>query len=84
MHDPRAVANLILDEGQRLNRPVSNVALQKLLYFAHGLHLVQRKSRWSPVSSKLGPTGRCIRPSITASRARVTSRSPFAPMASTY
>jgi uncharacterized phage-associated protein len=43
MHDPRAVANLILEEGQRLERPVSNVALQKLLYFAHGLHLVQRK-----------------------------------------
>jgi uncharacterized phage-associated protein len=43
MHDPRAIANLILEEGQRLNRPVSNVALQKLLYFAHGLHLVQRK-----------------------------------------
>jgi uncharacterized phage-associated protein len=43
MHDARAIANLILDEGQRMGHPVSNVALQKLLYFAHGLYLVEQK-----------------------------------------
>jgi uncharacterized phage-associated protein len=43
MHDARAIANLILDEGQRTGRPVSNIALQKLLYFAHGLYLVEHK-----------------------------------------
>ena len=43
MYDPPAIANLILDEGQRKRVTVSNLALQKLLYFAHALFLVQRK-----------------------------------------
>lgn len=42
MNDPRAIANLLLDEGHRIGRPVSNVALQKLLYFAHGLFLIEQ------------------------------------------
>lgn len=41
--DPRAVANLILDESQRLDRSLTNLALQKLLYFAHGLYLIETK-----------------------------------------
>jgi uncharacterized phage-associated protein len=44
MYDPRAISNLILDEGNRIGSPVSHVALQKLLYFAHGLYLVERKA----------------------------------------
>ena len=43
MHDPRAIANLILDEGERTSQPVTNLALQKLLYFAHALFLIERK-----------------------------------------
>ncbi len=43
MYDPRAIGNLILDEGQRKRVTVSNLALQKLLYFAHALFLVQHK-----------------------------------------
>lgn len=43
MHDPRAIANLILEEGQQSGHPVTNLALQKLLYFAHALFLVERK-----------------------------------------
>ena len=39
--DPRAIANLLLDEADRLGLQVTNLALQKLLYFAHGLHLIQ-------------------------------------------
>lgn len=40
-YDPRAVCNLMLDlAGGQL---VTNLALQKLLYFAHGLHLVETK-----------------------------------------
>lgn len=42
-HDPRAVANLILEEGQRRGKAITNLALQKLLYFAHALFLVERK-----------------------------------------
>lgn len=38
--DPRSVCNLILDEADRQKRPISNLALQKLLYFAHGAFLV--------------------------------------------
>lgn len=40
--DPRSVCNLILDEaGGRF--PITHVPLQKLLYFAHGLHLVRTR-----------------------------------------
>lgn len=41
-NDPRAIANLMLDESQRFARPITHVALQKLLYFAHALYLIQR------------------------------------------
>jgi uncharacterized phage-associated protein len=42
-YDPRAVANLMLEEGQRTGRLLGHLVLQKLLYFAHGLFLVERK-----------------------------------------
>ena len=45
MYDPRAIANLILDEAQQMRRPMTNLALQKLLYFAHALFLVERKQQ---------------------------------------
>jgi uncharacterized phage-associated protein len=38
-YDPRAICNLILDASRR--RPITHVALQKLLYFSHGLHLLR-------------------------------------------
>jgi uncharacterized phage-associated protein len=41
--DPRSIANLMLDEGQRRSAGITNLALQKLLYFAHALFLVERK-----------------------------------------
>jgi uncharacterized phage-associated protein len=43
MHDSRVVANYMLDQAERLNLCVSNLALQKLLYFAHAISLVERK-----------------------------------------
>lgn len=40
--DPRGVCNLMLEEaGAR--KPITNLALQKLLYFVHGLHLIETK-----------------------------------------
>jgi uncharacterized phage-associated protein len=33
----------MLDEGQRHGRGITNLALQKLLYFAHALFLIERK-----------------------------------------
>jgi uncharacterized phage-associated protein len=42
-HDPRAIANLMLDEADLRGIEVTNLALQKLLYFAHGLYLTQTK-----------------------------------------
>lgn len=42
-YDPRGVANLLLDEADRVGVSVSNLALQKLLYFAHGIHLNEKK-----------------------------------------
>jgi len=40
--DPRAICNLMLDEV-RPPHGITNLALQKLLYFAHGLYLVETK-----------------------------------------
>jgi uncharacterized phage-associated protein len=42
-YDPRSIANLMLEEGHRRDTPITNLALQKLLYFAHALFLVERK-----------------------------------------
>jgi uncharacterized phage-associated protein len=39
-YDSRAIANMMLEEGRRCDCPVTNLALQKLLYFAHGLFLI--------------------------------------------
>jgi uncharacterized phage-associated protein len=43
MNDPRIVANYILDVAATRGIPVSNLALQKLLFFAHAISLVERK-----------------------------------------
>jgi uncharacterized phage-associated protein len=43
LHDARSVANLMLDEGDRIGCRVTNLALQKLLYFAHAMYLIERK-----------------------------------------
>ncbi len=40
-YDPRAVANLLLDVARNDGIAVNNLALQKLLYFAHGHFLIQ-------------------------------------------
>jgi uncharacterized phage-associated protein len=42
-YDPRSIANLMLEEGHRRGTAITNLALQKLLYFAHALFLVERK-----------------------------------------
>jgi uncharacterized phage-associated protein len=38
-YDAREVANFILDYGDSLGRPVTKIAIQKIIYFAHGWHL---------------------------------------------
>ncbi|MGB7127047.1 MAG: type II toxin-antitoxin system antitoxin SocA domain-containing protein [Methylovirgula sp.] len=43
-YDPRSVCNLILDMADTADQPITNLALQKLLYFAHGLHLAETKT----------------------------------------
>ncbi len=40
-YDPRAIANLMLDEADTWDWKITNLALQKLLYFAHGIHLIR-------------------------------------------
>ncbi len=42
-YDARAVCNMMLDVAQEANITVSNLALQKLLYFAHARHLIETK-----------------------------------------
>jgi uncharacterized phage-associated protein len=39
--DPRSVANLLLDIADDQRRPLTNLALQKLLYFAHAIFLIE-------------------------------------------
>jgi uncharacterized phage-associated protein len=43
IYDPRSICNLILDEAAGAERPISNLALQKLLYFTHGMYLIETK-----------------------------------------
>jgi uncharacterized phage-associated protein len=43
-YDPRSICNLILNEADAAKRIITNLALQKLLYFAHGLHLIETKN----------------------------------------
>lgn len=39
-YDGRAVANFILDRCERTNRPITNLALQKIVYFCHVWSLI--------------------------------------------
>jgi len=41
--DPRSIANFMLDEADRVGVGITNLALQKLLYFAHGIFLNETK-----------------------------------------
>lgn len=40
-NDPRAIANLLLDLADEVGIPIGHVKLQKLMYFAHGMHLLE-------------------------------------------
>lgn len=40
-YDARAVANAILDYADRQHRPISHLALQKIIYFCHGWYLAR-------------------------------------------
>ena len=75
MHDPRAVANLILDEADRLGLTVTNAALQKLLYSPTACTWFSIGNPSCQAFSKPGRSGRCTRPSIIASRAPAISQS---------
>lgn len=41
MNDPRAIANYILDEFERDDIDVTNITLQKLVYFCHAFYLFE-------------------------------------------
>lgn len=41
MHDARAIANFLLDYADERGRPITNMALLKHIYFAHGWHLAK-------------------------------------------
>lgn len=43
-YDARSVANLLLDIADARGMSITNLALQKLLYFAHGQFLVTRRA----------------------------------------
>jgi uncharacterized phage-associated protein len=41
--DPRGIGNLLLEEAQNVACEITNLALQKLLYFTHAIYLVEKK-----------------------------------------
>jgi uncharacterized phage-associated protein len=41
MLDPRSVANVIIEEAIRRGKPVTNLSLQKIMYFVHGRYLLE-------------------------------------------
>lgn len=43
-YDVRAIGNLILDEADRKGFDISNLSLQKLIYFSHGAFLIQTRT----------------------------------------
>jgi uncharacterized phage-associated protein len=43
--DPRVISNLMLDESDSQGITISNLALQKLLYFAHAICLIENKKK---------------------------------------
>ena len=74
-YDPRAVANLLLDEADRRGVRITNLVLQKLLYFAHAQHLAQRGI--SPLSGYFEAWAlvRFIQRHINRSRTQAISKS---------
>lgn len=42
-HDPRAIANLLLDVGDQYGCVITNLSLQKLLYFSHAKFLLEKQ-----------------------------------------
>ena len=45
MDDPRTVANYMLDVAADKNIPITNLTLQKLLFFAYAIALAERKAK---------------------------------------
>lgn len=44
-HDPRSIANAIIDHALRRGRTITHLSVQKLLYFAHASYLIQNSGR---------------------------------------
>jgi uncharacterized phage-associated protein len=40
-HDPRSIANFVLDVADELGRPATNLSLNKIAYFLHGSYLAR-------------------------------------------
>ena len=82
--DPRIICNLMLDEADRDRVVVTNLALQKLLYFAHSRHLVETKR---PLVSgyflRRGSTVPSTPPRTKPSNPQAISPSPFGRSAKT-
>lgn len=43
-YDPRAIANAVLERANQIGRPLTNLDLQKIVYFLHG-HFLRRHGR---------------------------------------
>lgn len=44
MYDARIVANCIIELSQEYDQELTHLSLQKILYFTHGKHLIERES----------------------------------------
>jgi len=66
-YDPRAIANLLIEYANRLGLSLSNLSIQKLLYFAHASYLATNETplvRGSFEAWEYGPVCRTVYDSL--------------------
>lgn len=68
------IAEYAVNRRYRLDMPISNLQLQKILYFLQVIYASKTDSCCSPTSSKHGPTARSSETSTLSSRTVAASR----------
>lgn len=72
--DARAIANYILDEADHIGIVVTNLSLQKILYFAHGWYLTNNKRPLLKQSFEAWEHGPVIRDVYSAFKSHGSNR----------
>ena len=75
MDDPRVIANYMLDVAKGRGVALTNLALQKLLFFAHAISLSERKAKLVRAILKRGNMDPFIRQYTKRSRPQAPTQS---------